>query len=90
MIGGESLSVGAAKLIGESGHLALDFMFQYMYNFALNITFVCRPKVEVLLDWRLQAWNQIRAAAEDQYDKTSRTLRTAAPSSSSRSQTSTP
>ena len=69
MIGNELITAGLNKLIGMSGHLSLDFMYQYVYNFAINITFVCRPKVQVLLDWRLQAWNQIRAAAEDAYDK---------------------
>jgi hypothetical protein len=69
MIGGESVSAGASKLIGKSGHLSLDFMYQNISNYAINITFICRPKVEVLLDWRLQAWNQIRTAAEDQYLK---------------------
>jgi hypothetical protein len=69
MLGGETLAAGAAKLIGQSGTLSLDFMYQYVYNYAIDITFVCRPKVQVLLDWRLQAWNQIRSAAEDQYDK---------------------
>ncbi len=69
MIGGESLASGAAKLIGQSGTLSLDFMYQYVYNYAINITFVCRPKIQVLLDWRLQAWNQMRSAAEDEYDK---------------------
>jgi hypothetical protein len=60
---------GLSNLIGMSGHLSLDFVYQYIYNYAINITFVCRPKVQFLLDWRLQAWNQIRAAAEDQYNK---------------------
>lgn len=69
MIGNEALSAGAARLIGQSGHLSLDFMYQYVYNVALNITFACRPKVQVLLDWRLQVWNQIRQAAEEQYNK---------------------
>jgi hypothetical protein len=70
MIGNESLSAGAARLIGQSGHLSLDFMYQYVFNVAINITFSCRPKVQVLLDWRLQVWNQIRQAAEEQYNKT--------------------
>src|SRR5207302_1966160 len=69
MLGGESISAGITKLIGESGHLSLDFVYQYIYNFAINITIVCRPKVQVLLDWRLQVWNQIRQAAEEQYNK---------------------
>lgn len=69
MIGGESVSAGLTNLIGSSGHLSLDFMYQYIYNYAINITFICRPKVQFLLDWRLQAWNQIRAAAEDQYNR---------------------
>jgi hypothetical protein len=69
MIGGESVTDGLAKLVGESGHLSLDFMYQYVYNFAINITFICRPKVQVLLDWRLTVWNQIRQAAEDQYNR---------------------
>ena len=69
MLAGESIAAGLNKLIGMSGHLSFDFTYQYVYNFAINITFICRPKVQVLLDWRLQAWNQIRAAAEDQFDK---------------------
>ena len=69
MLGTESLAAGLNKLIGMSGHLSIDFYYQFVYNYAINITFICRPKVEVLLDWRLQAWNQIRAAAEDQYNK---------------------
>ena len=73
MIGGETLNAGAAMLIGESGHLSMDFMYQYVYNVALNITFVCRPKVQMLLDWRLGVWNQIRQAAEDQYAKSLQT-----------------
>jgi hypothetical protein len=60
---------GVNNLIGMSGHLSLDFVYQYVNNFAMNITFTCLPKVQVLLDWRLQAWNQIRAAAEEQYNK---------------------
>ena len=76
MIGGESIDAGAAKLIGKSGHLSLDFMYQYVYNFAINITFTCRPKVQVLLDWRLQVWNQIRQAAEEQYNKSLQNYRT--------------
>jgi len=69
MIGGESINAGITNLIGKSGHLSLDFMYQYVYNYAINITFSCRPKVQALLDWRLQAWNQIRQAAEDAYNK---------------------
>ncbi len=69
MVGGESILAGINRLIGMSGHLSLDFMYQYVYNFAINITFICRPKVQVLLDWRLQAWNEIRQAAEEQYNK---------------------
>lgn len=69
MLAGESISDGLKKLIGESGHLSVDFMYQHVYNYAINITFSCRPKVQALLDWRLQAWNQIRQAAEDQYNK---------------------
>ena len=73
MIGGESIDAGAAQLIGKSGHLSLDFMYQNIYNVALNITFACRPKVQVLLDWRLEVWNQIRQAAEEQYNKSLQT-----------------
>lgn len=68
MLGNETIQVGASKLIGLSGHLSLDFMYQYVYNYAINITLACRPKVSVLLDWRLQAWNQLRSAAQDQYN----------------------
>jgi hypothetical protein len=69
MIGGESIPEGIRGLIGMSGHLSLDFVYQYVYDFAINITFICRPKVQVLLDWRLQVWNQLRQAAEEQYNK---------------------
>jgi hypothetical protein len=69
MLAGESISAGLNKLIGKSGHLSVDFVYQYVYNFAINITFLCRPKVQVLLDWRLQVWNQLRQAAQDQYNK---------------------
>ncbi len=69
MLGGETLGQGLNKLIGMSGHLSIDFMYQYAYNYAMNVTFVCRPKVQVLLDWRLQVWGQIRQAAEEQYNK---------------------
>ena len=69
MLNGASIDDGVAALIGRSGHLSLDFEFQYIYNFAINITFSCRPKVQALYDWRLQAWNQIRQAAEDDYAK---------------------
>ena len=73
MIGGESIDAGAANLIGKSGSLSLDFMYQNIYNVAINITFTCRPKVQVLLDWRLEVWNQIRQAAEEQYNKSLQT-----------------
>jgi hypothetical protein len=69
MLNGASIHDGITALIGASGHLSLDFEFQYIYYFAINITFSCRPKVQTLLDWRLQAWNQIRQAAEDDYAK---------------------
>jgi hypothetical protein len=69
MLNGESISSGINRLIGTSGHLSLDFEFQYIYNYAINITFSCRPKVQALLDWRLGVWNQIRQAAEDEYTK---------------------
>lgn len=69
MLGHEKLSQGLNNLIGMSGHLSIDFMYQYVYNYAINITFVCRPKVQVLLDWRLQVWGQMRQAAEEQYNK---------------------
>ena len=75
MLAGESLQAGLSRLVGESGHLSLDFIYQYMYNYAINITFSCRPKVQVLLDWRLQVWNQLRQAAEDQYDKNLQNLK---------------
>jgi hypothetical protein len=64
-----SIEDGLNFRIGLSGHLSLDFMYQYLYRYALNITLICWPKTQTWLDWRLQAWNQIRAAAEDQYNK---------------------
>lgn len=66
---GETISAGLNKLIGTSGHLSLDLEFQYIYYYAINITFSCRPKVQALLDWRLGIWNQLRQAAEDEYTK---------------------
>jgi hypothetical protein len=74
MMGGESIDVGVGHLIGKSGHLSIDFVYQNMYNVALNITFACRPKGQVLLDWRLEVWNQIRQAAEEQYNKSLQTF----------------
>jgi hypothetical protein len=68
-VGGYSLDQGLTGLIGKSGHLSLGFKYQYILNIAINITFICLPKDEVILDWRLQVWNQIRQAAEDQYNK---------------------
>jgi hypothetical protein len=69
MLGGETLGQGLNKLIGMSGHLSIDFAYQYVYNYAINVTLACRPKAQVVLDWRLQVWNQIRQAAEEQYNK---------------------
>lgn len=63
------LDAGIAELIGQSGHLSFDFMFQYLYKYAINVTFICRPKVQALLEWRLKVWNEIRQAAELQYAK---------------------
>ena len=68
-LNGESLEDLLNALINTSGHLSVDFVFQYINTFAINITFSCRPKVQTLLDWRLQAWNQIRQASEDDYAK---------------------
>lgn len=75
MIGGETVAQGLANLVGESGHLSLDFTYQYIYNYAINITISCRPKVQVLLDWRIQVWNQIRQAAQDQYNQSVQSLK---------------
>lgn len=75
MLNGESISAGISNLIGQSGHLSLDFVYQYLYNYGINITLICRPKVQFLLDWRLQVWNQIRQAAEDQYNKNLQNLK---------------
>jgi hypothetical protein len=69
MLAGEPITSGLANLVGKSGHLSLDFTAEYIYMYAINITFICRPKVQALLDWRLQVWNQIRQAAEDAYTK---------------------
>lgn len=67
-LNGESLAAGLANLIGQSGTLSIDLIYQYVYNFAIDITFVCRPKIQYLLDWRLQVWNQLRSAALDQFN----------------------
>jgi len=75
MLGGASVHSGLSSLIGESGQLSLDFIYQYIYNYAINITFTCLPKVSVLTDWRLQVWNQIRQAAEDQYNASIQSLK---------------
>ncbi|WP_445143323.1 type II secretion system protein GspG [Dyella sp. Tek66A03] len=69
MLSTESLYAGIGNLNGKSGHLALDFMYQYVYAYGLEITFKCIPKLEVIQEWRLQAWNQIRQGAEDEYNK---------------------
>jgi Type II secretion system (T2SS), protein G len=69
MLDGESLAAGLNSLIGTSGKLSIDFELQYIHKYAINITFTCRPKVQMLLDWRLGVWNQIRQAAEDTYTK---------------------
>jgi hypothetical protein len=68
-LSGEPVKVGIKSFIGESGHLSLGLVYQYVNNFAVNITLICRPKVQFLLDWRLQAWTQIRQAAEEEYNK---------------------
>lgn len=57
------------ELLGRSGQLSIDFVFQYIWKYAVNISFRCDLKPAVLEDWRLQAWNQLRQAAEDQYNK---------------------
>ena len=44
---GNTILAGAQALIGESGQLSLDLDYQYVYNYALNITFICRPKVQL-------------------------------------------
>jgi hypothetical protein len=75
MIGGEDLQAGLMRLIGESGHLSIDFMYQYIYNYAINITILCKPKPQTAADWRLQAWNQIRQAAEDDYNQNLQNLK---------------
>jgi hypothetical protein len=68
-LNGETLDAAITALINTSGRLSIDFEYQYIYSLAINITFSCRPKVQALLDWRLQAWNQIRQASEDDYAK---------------------
>ena len=75
MLAGESVNAGLSNLVGESGHLSVDFVYQYVYMYAINVTFTCVPKVQVLLDWRLQVWNQIRQAALDQYNANIQTLK---------------
>jgi hypothetical protein len=69
LLNGSSFGTGLSDLIGKSGKLSLDFVYQYVHNYGLNITFQCRPKGQVVADWRLQAWNQMRQAAEDNYNK---------------------
>jgi hypothetical protein len=69
MLGRETITAGLQNLIGKSGKLSIDIEFQYVWNYAINVTFKCRPKIQVLLDWRLQVWNQIRQAAEEHYYK---------------------
>lgn len=68
MLDGSSIVEGANALIGLTGDLSMDIVFQYVYNYAINIIFICRPQVQYLLDWRLQTWNQLRLAAQDQYN----------------------
>lgn len=69
MLDGKSIYDGLSNLIGKSGKLSIDFMRQFVYTYAINVTFNCRPKVQFLLEWRLQVWNQIRQAAEEKYFK---------------------
>lgn len=75
MLGGGSVDAGLSRLIGESGQLSADFIYQYIYNYAINITFTCWPKPSVLTDWRLQAWGQIQQAALDQYNANVQTMK---------------
>jgi hypothetical protein len=63
------LGAGLAQLVGQSGRLSLDFLYQYIYRYGIDVTLICRPKVQALLDWRLTVWNEIRQAAEAQYAK---------------------
>jgi type II secretion system (T2SS) protein G len=69
MLGRETIWAGLQNLIGKSGKLSIDIEFQYVWTYAINVTFKCRPKIQMLLDWRLQVWNQIRQAAEEHYYK---------------------
>ena len=75
MLNGDSIDEGAKALIGLSGDLSMDITYQYVYNYAINIVFICRPKVQYLLDWRLQTWNQLRLAALDEYNATLQTYK---------------
>jgi hypothetical protein len=63
------LQYGLTPLIGRSGHLSFDFEYQYIHSYGLNISITCRPRSQVIQDWRLQVWNQLRQAAEEQYNK---------------------
>lgn len=58
---------GPENLVGKSGKLSLDIVYQYIWNYAVNIVFRLRPKVEVLKAWRLKVWNELREAAQEQY-----------------------
>jgi Type II secretion system (T2SS), protein G len=75
MLDGSPIEDGLNALIGMSGTLSLDFMYQNVYNYGMNITFICRPQAQSLTDWRLQAWNQLRQAAQDQYNATLQTYK---------------
>jgi hypothetical protein len=69
MLDSSSLNDGMNALIGESGHLSFDIQYQYIYDYAISVTFTCLPKAQVIQDWRLQVWTQLRQAAEEQYNK---------------------
>lgn len=65
----ESFDALLGNLVGKSGNLSIDFMYQYIYAYGINITFTCEPKAATIQNWRLQVWGQIEQAAEEQYNK---------------------
>lgn len=69
MLNGLEIVDGLNSMIGMSGHLSVAFVCQFVRSYMVSVTFDCRPKVEAVLDWRLQVWNELRSAAEDQYNK---------------------
>jgi hypothetical protein len=89
MLDGSSVAAGLSRLIGKSGLLSADFVYQYLYNYAISITFTCLPKVQVLMTGGCRCGTRSGRRPRISTTRASRTSRTGEPSWSSRSPTST-